>query len=321
MVAGLRLVFFGTPAFAVPSLGALLGSGHQVVAVVTQPDRPRGRGQKVRPGEVKQAAVAAGVPVLQPHRLNEPAFREALAAAAPDLGVVAAYGKLLPEDLLSLPKLGMINVHASLLPRWRGAAPIHRAILAGDTVTGVTIMRVVKALDAGPMLSAGPTPIDPNETSAELERRLAVLGAELLVAAVDHVEAGTATETAQDEAAVTYARRLERHESQVDWARPARVVHNQIRGLHPWPLASALFRGHRTRLLRSVVATEVPMGVEPGTISAVGPDGIDVATRPGAVRITEIQVAGKAAMPVSQFLRGHPAQVGDVFLPLPADAK
>jgi methionyl-tRNA formyltransferase len=317
MVTPLRIVFLGTPAFAVPSLRALLCSPHAVVAVVTQPDRPRGRGHKVRPEAVKLAALEAGLPVLQPERLNEPGFRDTLGGLAPDLGVVAAYGKLLPEALLALPRLGMINVHASMLPRWRGAAPVHRAILAGDEVSGVTIMRVVKALDAGPMLAATPTPIGPDETSAELERRLAELGAQLLVEAVDSVAAGTAVEIPQDESAVTYAPRLSRAESQIDWARPAAAVHNQIRGLHPWPLAAAMFRGQRTRLLRSAVATQADVDATPGTVYAVQPDAIEVATRPGAVRVTQLQIAGKAAMSAAEFLRGHPVQPGDRFLPLP----
>ena len=318
MVTPLRVAFFGTPGFAVPSLRALLGSAHTVVAVVTQPDRPRGRGHTVRPGAVKLVALEAGLPILQPERLKETSFRAALAAFAPDLGVVAAYGKLLPEDLLKLPRLGLINVHASLLPRWRGAAPVHRAILAGDAETGVTIMRVVKALDAGPTIAAAPTPIGPDETSAELEARLAVIGGGLLVEAVDRLASGTATETPQNETAVTYARRLERGESQVDWGRAARAVHNQIRGLQPWPLAAAMLRGHRMLLLRSAVKDDAPRDETPGTICGVDPDGIDVATRPGAVRLLEIQMAGRAAMPAGAFLRGHALRPGEIFEPLPA---
>jgi methionyl-tRNA formyltransferase len=318
MVTPLRVAFFGTPGFAVPSLRALLGSAHPVVAVVTQPDRPRGRGHNVRPGAVKLAALEAGLPILQPERLKEPSFRTALAAFAPDLGVVAAYGKLLPEDLLELPRLGLINVHASLLPRWRGAAPVHRAILAGDAETGVTIMRVVKALDAGPTIAAAPTPIGPDETSAELETRLSAIGAGLLVEAVDRLASGTATETPQDETAVTYARRLERGESQVDWARAAPAVHNQIRGLQPWPVAAAMLRGHRMLLLRSTVRDDAPRDETPGTICGVDSDGIDVATRPGAVRLLEIQMAGRAAMPTGAFLRGHALRPGEIFEPLPA---
>lgn len=181
----LRVVFFGTPAFAVPTLDALARSGHQLAAVVSQPDRPRGRGQRVSDGPVKARARALGVPVLQPERLRDPAFLEALAAVKPNLGVVAAYGKLLPAAVLELPRLGLINVHASLLPRYRGAAPVHRAVMAGEHETGVTIMRVVQALDAGPMLAHVVRPIGSDDTSDEVERDLAVLGADLLVHVVD----------------------------------------------------------------------------------------------------------------------------------------
>ena len=316
-MTSLRIAFFGTPAFAVPSLAALLGSHHQIVAVVTQPDRPRGRGQKVQPSAVKQAATRAGLAILQPERMKNPSFHAALASLAPDLGVVAAYGRLLPPDLLELPRLGMINVHASLLPRWRGAAPVHRAILAGDNVTGVSIMRVITALDAGPVLVAVPTPIHPDETSETLEARLAELGAGLLLSAVAQLADGTATETAQDESAVTYAARLERRDSQIDWERPPRAVHNQIRGLHPWPLAGAMFRGQRTRLLRSALVDERPRAEAPGVVCAVRTDALEIATSPGAVRLLTIQVAGKPAMPVEAFLRGHPVRAGDAFEPLP----
>jgi len=317
-VSTLRIAFFGTPGFAVPSLQMLIQSPHDVVGVVTQPDRPRGRGRKVLPEAVKRAATEAHIPILQPDRLRDTAFLEAFSRLAPDLGVVAAYGKLLPEQLLAIPSLGMINVHASLLPRWRGAAPVHRAILAGDRVTGVSIMRVVKALDAGPVLASASTPIDEDENSAQLEGRLATIGAALLRTTLDRVAMGIAAETAQDESAVTYAPRLERRESQIDWARPARTVHDQIRGLHPWPLAAALFHGQRTLLLRSTVGAHAALPVDPGTVAAVRADSIEVATRPGSVRLLDIQVAGRAAMPVAAYLRGHAVRPGDAFLPLPA---
>ena len=252
----LRVVFFGTPAFAVPSLARLIASGHEVVAVVTQPDRPRGRGRPVVPEAVKRAALEARLPVLQPERLRDPEWLATLASVRPDLGVVAAYGRILPQALLDLPRLGMINVHASLLPRWRGAAPVHRAILAGDERTGVTIMRVVLALDAGPMLARVETPIAPDETSAELESRLSGMGAGLLMETIDRLASGPVAEIAQDETAVTYASRLERRDSAIDWRRPARAVHDQIRGLHPWPLAGAILNGRRVSLLRSEVVDE-----------------------------------------------------------------
>jgi methionyl-tRNA formyltransferase len=252
MVDGLRIVFFGTPQFAVPSLDALLSaSPHQVVGVVTQPDRPRGRGQKVSDAPVKTRSLAAGLPVLQPARMKDPAFLEQLAALHADLGVVAAYGRILTDAILATPRLGMINVHASLLPRYRGAAPVHRAVIAGETATGVTIMRVVQALDAGGMISKEPRPIGPGETSDEVERDLASLGARLLVAVVDQIAQGTAQEQPQDEADATYAQRLTKDDGVIDWSWPAVHVHNLIRGLHPWPHAFSFLHGKRFILLRS----------------------------------------------------------------------
>jgi methionyl-tRNA formyltransferase len=228
--APLRIVFFGTPEFAVPTLDALLGSRHPVVGVVTQPDRPRGRGQKVSAAPIKARALAAALPVLQPERLKDPAFLDALAALRADLGVVAAYGKILTDALLAVPRLGMINVHASLLPRYRGAAPVHRAIIAGERETGVTIMRVVKALDAGPMLTTVRRPIGPDETSDEVERDLARLGAHLLVSATDALAAGSSEETPQDDRTATYAHRLTKEDGVIDWNWPAARLHDQI---HP----------------------------------------------------------------------------------------
>ncbi len=313
----LRIVFLGTPAFAVPSLTSLLGSQHSIVAVVTQPDRRRGRGHHLAPEAVKQAALDHTLPVLQPERLNDTGFLDALDALQSDLGVVVAYGKLLTPRVLAAPRLGFINVHASLLPRWRGAAPVHRAILAGDVRTGVTIMRVVRALDAGPILMTDATDIGPMETSAELSERLAEAGAALLGRAVDALAAGRVAEHPQDDAGATYAKRLERAESRVDWSRPAQAVHNQIRGLQPWPMAAALLGGHRIAFLRSEVASAAPTTIAAGTISEVRPDAIDVACEPGVVRITEIQPEARRAMPVRAFLGGRPVIAGDRFAPLP----
>jgi methionyl-tRNA formyltransferase len=239
----------------------------------------------------------------------------------PDLAVVAAYGKILPPALIDAPRLGTINVHASLLPRWRGAAPVHRAVLAGDARTGVTIMRVVEKLDAGPILAVRETPIGPNETSDELEERLAGIGAALLVEVADLVAEGRIRERPQDEAHATYAARLERRESEIDWARPAGFVHNQIRGLRPWPLAAGRLLGKRTLLLRSEVAHEQPTGAAPGTIVAVAPDALEVAASPGVLRLREIQAAGGRPMDAGSFVRGHRVRPGMRFEPLaPADS-
>jgi methionyl-tRNA formyltransferase len=248
---GLRIVFFGTPEFAVPSLDALLRSRHRVVGAVSQPDRPRGRGQKTTDAPVKARAATAGLPILQPERLKDQAFLDALRALDADLGVVAAYGRILTDAVLAIPRLGLINVHASLLPRYRGAAPVHRAIMAGERETGVTIMRVVKALDAGPMLAAVRRPIGPDETSDEVERHLARLGADLLVTSTDSLWMGHATETPQDDALATYAHRLTREDGIIDWSWPAERIHNLIRGLHPWPHAFTFFHGTRLILRAS----------------------------------------------------------------------
>lgn len=316
MVTRLRVAFFGTPDFACTALGRIVDSTHEVVVVVTQPDRPRGRGQKVRPSPVKALAIAHSIAVLQPETLADASFLAAFDAHAADIGVVAAYGRILPATLLARPRLGMINVHASLLPRWRGAAPVHRAILAGDRETGVTIMRVVPKLDAGPMLALTRTRVDPEETSAALERRLAVMGADLLVATLDVLARGPMVETPQPEDGVTYASRLERRESAVEWAQPAGVIHDRIRGLQPWPMATVQLGGRRVRLVTSAVASLEPSAVPPGTIASVSGGALEVAAAPGSVRITAVQPEGKPVMSTADFLRGHPLQPGDRLDPL-----
>jgi methionyl-tRNA formyltransferase len=315
-----RIVFFGTPAFAVPTLDALLATRHHVVGVVTQPDRPRGRGQKVSDAPVKLRTAAANVPILQPERLKDPHFLEALAALQADIGVVAAYGKILNDAVLSTPPLGVLNVHASVLPRYRGAAPVHRAIIAGDTDTGVTIMRVVKALDAGPMLAVAHRRIGPDETSDEVERDLATLGAALLVETVERLSAGGVTEEPQDDSAATYAPRLTKADGIVDWTRPATHLHNQIRGLHPWPHAYTLLNGRRFILHRSSLMVAASADAEPGTIVDAHGDTFSVATGDGVLQILTIQAEGKRPMAPREFLAGHPLRPGDRFRAAPATA-
>jgi methionyl-tRNA formyltransferase len=307
----LRIVFFGTPAFAGPSLDALVQSPHAVVGVVTQPDRPRGRGQRVSPSPVKVRAGDEGIGVFQPERLGEEPFLDEVRRLRPDLGVVAAYGRILPQRLLDVPGLGMVNVHASLLPRWRGAAPVHRAVIAGDAETGVTIMRVVRQLDAGPMLARRTTAIGPADTSVEIEDRLARMGAALLIDVIDRLEHGGVTETPQDERLVTYAPRLERHEGAVDWAQPAARIHNLVRGLQPWPLAATAFRRERVLLL----AAEPAAGRDdaPGTILAVNAGGLDVATGRGAIRLLRVQPEGRGAMSARDFANGRQVRPGERF--------
>lgn len=314
----MRVVFFGTPEFAVPSLESLLAS-HDVVAVVTRPDRPRGRGHKVTASPVKVAAAKAAAAVLQPLKLAEPEWLREFAALNADVAVVAAYGRLLPQALLDIPRLGFINVHASLLPRWRGAAPIHRAVLAGDAVTGITIMRVVLALDAGPMLASRSTPVGPHETSAALETRLAGIGAELLVGTMADLEAGRVTEVPQDAAHVTYAQKLERHESRIDWFRPAGEIDRQIRGLQPWPLAAGLIDGKRVAFLQARVLDETP-AAGPGTIVEAGSAGLVVACASGSVRITDVLPEGRRAMTAAAFLNGTAVRSGSLIMPVPGAA-
>ena|SRR5688572_28248544 len=311
----MRVLFFGTPEFAVPSLTALIDS-HEVAAVVTRPDRPRGRGQKVTVSPIKATAEAHGTPVLQPARLGDPEWLKELAELRPDIAVVAAYGRLLPQPLLDVPRLGFINVHASLLPRWRGAAPIHRAVMAGDAATGVTIMRVVLELDAGPMLASVSTPIGPDDTSETLDARLAAIGGDLLIATLARLEAGGVSEVAQDESKVTYAAKLERHESRVDWARSAAEIDRQIRGLQPWPLAAGLIEGRRVAFLRST-AIDAPPSSVPGTVLEAGAGGLVVACSTGAVRITEVLPEGRRAMSAAAFLNGVAVRAGTRIMPVP----
>lgn len=336
----LRIVFFGTPDFAVPTLRSLHASEHPIVGVVTQPDRGRGRGQKSQPSPVKEFAVARGLRVLQPERLRDESFLKALRELNADLGVVAAYGKILTDAVLQVPRLGMINVHASLLPRYRGAAPVHRAVMAGETLTGVTIMRVVKALDAGPMLSQVTRGIDPDETSSDVERSLAQLGAAALVKSVDALAAGSATETPQDDTLATYAPKLEKADGIVDWSLSARAIHNQIRGLHPWPHAYSDLNGERVILLRSQVETNVNRDpaadlkvgttdiattasavvptfrsiIEPGTIVDASGDNLSVQTGSGVLRLLTLQREGRRPVSAREFIAGRSIRPGSKFV-------
>jgi methionyl-tRNA formyltransferase len=316
VTSALRIVFFGTPAFAVPSLDALLQSAHAVVGVVTQPDRPRGRGQKTSDAPVKARAIEAGVPVLQPDRLKHEPFLGALAALRADLGVVAAYGKILTDAVLAAPRLGMINVHASLLPTYRGAAPVHRAIIAGERETGVTIMRVVKALDAGPMIAAARRPIGPLETSAEVQGDLARIGAALLIQTLDRVAAGSVREEPQNDSAATYAHRITREDGLIDWTWPADRIHDLVRGLHPWPHAYTYLNGARLIVLRSAVANQ-SHGVPPGSVVTALGDELRVAAGREVVDLIEIQAEGKRPMSPRDFLAGHRLRPGDRFARTP----
>jgi methionyl-tRNA formyltransferase len=310
----MRVVFFGTPAFAVPTLSALLASRHQVVAVVTQPDKPRGRGQRMSDAPVKELAIARGLPVLQPLRLAGDAFVRELQELHADLGVVAAYGKILPEWMLETPPHGMINVHASLLPKYRGAAPVHRAVMNGDTETGVTIMRVVKALDAGPMMATAVRPIGIDETSEVVERDLAAMGASLLLDVVEDLAAGRARELPQDDAKATYAPRLTKEEGLLDFALPSVSVHNRVRGLRPWPTAYTFLNGRRLVIHQTKLADLGEVAAAPGQCVAAGAAGITVACGDArGIVILQLQPEGRRVMSARDYLAGHGVLVGRTF--------
>jgi methionyl-tRNA formyltransferase len=295
--ASLRVAFFGTPDFAVPTLRALIESRHEVVALVSQPDRPKGRGHKLQPTPTKQAALDAGVPVLQPARIKDDAFLAAFRDLRVELGVVAAYGRILPDALLAVPPMGMINVHASLLPAYRG-----------------TIMRVVRELDAGPMLARVTRPIAPDETSVDVERGLAALGAGLLVDVIEQLAAGTATEEPQDDSAATYAAKITREEGTLDWALPAAMIHDRVRGLQPWPLVSVRLDGHRYLLHRT--AHDPPTVTDsPGTIVEATGDRLVVATTSGTLRILQLQPEGRRVLSCRDFLAGYRIRPGMTFEP------
>jgi methionyl-tRNA formyltransferase len=309
----LRIVYFGTPAFAVPPLQALLDSRHDVVAVVSQPDRPRGRGQHVQTTPTHHLAETRGVPVLQPTRIKDEAFLQAIRDLKPDLGVVAAFGRILPDALIAIPRFGMINVHASILPQYRGAAPIQRAVLAGDLETGVTIMRIVTELDAGSTFAFARVPIPEDATSGEVEAEVAAAGAPLLMTIVEDIAAGRAVETPQDHARATFAPKVTKAEGAIDWTKPAIAVHNQIRGLQPWPLASAQLAGVRYVIRRSVVE-RTPTEAAPGVLIEAHGDRLLVACGDGtALRILEIQPEGRRPMSARDFLAGRRLSPRDRF--------
>ena len=314
MVTPLRIVFFGTPRFAVPTLECLLQSPHPVAGVVTQPDRPRGRGHHVSEAPVKSLATARGLPLYQPARLRDPEVAATLRDWDPDLGVVAAYGRLIPDEVLALPRLGMINVHASLLPKYRGAAPVHRAVMAGERETGVTIMRVIRELDAGPTFAAVARPIGPDETSDVVERDLAALGGSLLVDVVHAMAEGAAHEEPQDETLATYAPKITREDGLIDWTRRGRSIHDQVRGLHPWPHAYTFLDGARLIVLRTRVEPAAAPSRPPGTIVHVSREALHVATGSAeAVVLEQVQPEGRRPMTVRDYLAGRPLRAGAVL--------
>ena len=302
----LRVVFAGTPEFAVPCLTTCLASGVDVVAVYTQPDRPAGRGRKLCPSPVKQAALAAGLPVEQPESLKSAAAQRTLADYAADLLVVVAYGLILPRRVLALPRFGGWNVHASLLPRWRGAAPIQRAILAGDAESGVALMQMEAGLDTGPVLLERRTPIHREDTGGSLHDRLAALGAEVLDEGLAHLQSGAPLPAhAQAEAGITYAHKLDKAEARLDFTRPAPELERQVRAFDPWPVAEGAIADEPLRIW-AARAIETRHAATPGSVLAAGRDGIDVACGEGALRITAVQRAGGKRIGALDYLNARP---------------
>ncbi len=301
----MRIIFAGTPEFAVPSLFTLLASGHDVCAVYTQPDRPAGRGRKLQPSPVKELAISNGIRVFQPLSLKSETELQQLVNLKPDLMVVVAYGMILPQAALDIPRLGCINVHGSLLPRWRGAAPIQRALMAGDDKTGVTIMRIIHKLDAGDMLHKEECAITDQDCSGDLYDKIADLGALGLAKVLVQIESGTVHPEKQDENLVTYAEKLTKTEAMLDWLQPATQLARIVRGLNPWPVAQTGYDGKTLRIWRAEAVTTETNFV-PGTVTCTSKT-LDVATSDGALRLLEVQLPGGKRLPIQAFLNSHQA--------------
>lgn len=310
----MRIVFAGTPDFAVPALNALVASNHQLVGVYTQPDRPSGRGRKLTASPVKCVAQRCGIPVYQPVSLRETDAIQQLRDLQPDVMVVVAYGLILPTEVLEIPTKECINIHASLLPRWRGAAPIHRAIMSGDQQTGVTIMRMQATLDTGPILLQRSIPIK-KQTSAELFEQLAEIGAEALMSVMTTIESGSVKAQIQDESLATYAKKINKEEARLDWQQPAHVLACQVRGLNPWPVANTILGG---QVLRIWQAQPINQSIEKnselqlGQIISDGRKQFQVVTGDGVLELLEVQLPGGKRLSAAQFLNAH--QVNGILL-------
>ena len=309
----MRIIFMGTAPFACPTLHTLLASPHQIIAVVTQPDRPRGRGQKATASAVKTLALEHHVTILQPASLRPAAVLAALAAYRPEIIVVVAYGNILPPAVLKLPPYGCINVHASLLPKYRGAAPVHWALICGETVTGCTIIQMDEHLDTGPMLWREACPITPEDDALSLGVRLAEAGARGMIDVLTALEEGTLTAQPQPDTGISYAPKLTRDLGRLNWHQPAVTLHNLVRGLVPWPGATTGWRGTEVKVWRTRVHPTTPLTSPPGTITALLPDGLGVACGAQQLLVQELQLANRRRMSAREFVQGYRAQPGDHF--------
>lgn len=306
----MKIIFAGTPDFAVPALSALIQAGHDIVMVLTQPDRPSGRGMKLKPSPVKALALTHHLAVFQPESLKPAEVQATIASTQADVMIVAAYGLIIPTSVLNMPRYGCYNVHASLLPRWRGAAPIQRAILAGDAETGVTIMEVVPALDAGAMVSKGVVPISDLDTAQSLHDALANMGATLMTQAMQTLsQHGALLSTPQDERLVTYAHKLEKAEAAIDWLKSALELSRQVRAFNPFPVASSMIKGEVCKFWMAHAQT----GSAPAGEIVSLKDGVTVGCGQGLLTITELQMPGGKRMSAKEFLTGHPLQIGETF--------
>jgi len=304
--ADARIVFAGSPEFAVPSLRSLIESGYDVVAVLTQPDRPAGRGRRLQPVAVKEFAAGAGLDVLQPQNLSAADIQHKLRSMSPDLMIVVAYGLLLPVAVLEIPRAGCINVHASRLPRWRGASPVQAAILAGDPISGVSIMRMEQGLDTGPVYAIEDIRIGEHETAGQLHDRLAQAGAHMLVRALEGILDGSSIPRAQSAADATYAGRISKADAAIDWTRSAVTIDRQIRAYNPWPVAETRLDGLRLRCWFAELAGAHGSDAAPGECVSAGPDGVDIQTGDKVLRLKELQLPGGQRMDAGEFVRGHP---------------
>jgi methionyl-tRNA formyltransferase len=309
----MRIVFAGTPDFSVPPLQALIEAGHEIVAVYTQPDRPAGRGRNLKASPVKQLALSHNMAIYQPATLKSAEAELTLRELAPEIMIVVAYGLILPQTILDIPRHGCLNIHASLLPRWRGAAPIQRAIEAGDDESGVTIMQMDAGLDTGDMLLTQHCSITDTDTAQSLHDKLAMLGAEAIVKTLDQLQSGQLQPIQQNEAQASYAAKLSKAEAVIDWAQSASNIQRKIRAFNPWPVAVCQWQGKRLRLWNAISGNTEAKDQPPGTIISASTDGIEVQTGEGTVLITELQAEGGKTLLAREFLNGNPLSPGQTF--------